>query len=202
MSASVTLEKTSFQQFTILVNGEVYRQIHTTIFGKSPKLPSYIDEKQWEEDFFLYELKRVKNYIIWRLSAKHYHSKEIERLLRDKLVSKAVTIAALTEFKEKGFFDDALWASSFVRFKQKKIALPLILQQMRLKGIGEEEIEKTRLAFCSDKKEKETVTHLLLSRYRLKNLNDFKEKQKVIQSLMRKGFSFEMIQQAIEDLIK
>ena len=60
MSASVTLEKTSFQQFTILVNGEVYRQIHTTIFGKSPKLPSYIDEKQWEEDFFLYELKLKK----------------------------------------------------------------------------------------------------------------------------------------------
>ena len=99
MSASVTLEKTSFQQFTILVNGEVYRQIHTTIFGKSPKLPSYIDEKQWEEDFFLYELKRVKNYIIWRLSAKHYHSKEIERLLRDKLVSKALLLYALNKKK-------------------------------------------------------------------------------------------------------
>ena len=61
MSASVTLEKTSFQQFTILVNGEVYRQIHTTIFGKSPKLPSYIDEKQWEEDFFLYYAETFKN---------------------------------------------------------------------------------------------------------------------------------------------
>jgi len=49
--------------------------------------------------------------------------------------------------------------------------------------------------------EKESVEKLLVGRYRSKNLKDFKEKQKVIQSLMRKGFSFESIKLVMDNLL-
>jgi len=185
----------------IVINDEIWKEIHTSIFGKQPKLPSCSNKNEWGEKFAAFELQRVKNYVIWRLSSQNYHSQEMKQLLKKRLIASSLIHKVLTEFKEKGFFDDPLWISSFMRIHSKRLGLPAILQKMRIKGISEEELEDVRANWQDSDQEKESVEKLLVGRYRSKNLKDFKEKQKVIQSLMRKGFSFESIKLVMDNLL-
>ncbi|MDP1879891.1 MAG: regulatory protein RecX [Parachlamydiaceae bacterium] len=189
--------------FIIYIDGEPWREIHSTIFGKHPKFSSVQNQEQWENFFHSYEYKRVKGYVTWRLSSLSYHSEQLEKLLRERLVPLDLIQQVIQEHKDIGALDDDLWMQRFLQQQQKKYGLKHIIQKLYAKGFSRETLET--ISQSSDDgsdqaQELNVIKKLLISRYRSKDLTQYKEKQKVIASLMRKGFSYDCIKEAMRDV--
>lgn len=196
MNVEISPKYEGSDRFIICLNGEKWREIHRSIFGKKPQFPVN-EDKPLALQFTNWEYERVRNYVVWRLSTQSYHSQELVQLLKKRLVSLETIEKVIQEFIQKGFFSDALWIQSFIRVHRKRLALSAILQKMRLKGISDDEIENARQLYQNENEEQNHLINLIKTRYRSKNLTDFTSKQKVINSLLRKGFSFEVIKKAI-----
>ncbi len=184
---------------TIFLDGEAWRDIHTSIFGRDPSCPSCATRAEWKEVFEKWEYQRVKNYVIWRLSNQPYHSQQLHKLLRERLVCQQTISKVIDECLSSGYLDDETWIESFMRSQKKKNGLRSILLKLQAKGLTAETLQEIRSNWNCPEEEKGAIAYLLRTRYRNKNLNDFREKQKVIASLMRKGYAFEQIQAALED---
>jgi regulatory protein len=194
---NIIIQPQAQSRFQILINGEKWKEIHQSIFGKKPTIPSAETLDQLEHLFDELEYRRVKSYLLWRLSAKSYHSDMIFKMLEERLVAHATAERVIEEFKKLGYFDDQAWIDNFVRSQSKRYSNRLILQKLRQKGIPQECLQE--IPIIAD--ERAAIKHLLNTRYSKKNFQDQKERQKVISALMRKGYKYEDIAFIIGDLI-
>ena len=144
------------------------------------------------------ERKRVTNYIVWRMSAKSYHTTEMKNLLQKKLVSTDIIADILPQLAEKGYFNDDDWIERFVKQHQKKIGLKSALQKLYLLNFTSEDLVKVEHIWLESYDEKTKVQEIINSKFQYKNLSDPKVKQKVVAGLMRKGFSYESIKCAVD----
>lgn len=140
------------------------------------------------------EKKKAKTYLYKRLSQKNYCSLEIKKKMRDQAFSIELVEELLLECERLGYINDKEWLASFIRgAKAKKQGPLLIIQKLLSKGFCKETIKEALALEDSEEERKTRIMTLLLTRYKNLDLNDFKERQKVIGSLIRKGFSFEEI---------
>lgn len=180
--------------YTLFIEEDQVCDVHRSIFGRSPSFPPFSSLAEWPEVFDAFEYKRAKRYLIWLLTRKSYHSEEIEKTLKQKLVQKKTVERLIKEFKQEGYLDDEEWLQRFVSAKIKKEGFFSILTKLRLKGLSQETIQAVKESF-SPSTEEETVQIEAIIRKKAarKNLKDQKEKKKLIASLARKGFSLDAI---------
>lgn len=181
-------------RWEIFLDDEKWREVHRSIFGKNFSLPETFEDKNWEVFFESLEYKRVRGYVLWRLSSQNYHSEQLAKLLRERLVSPCLINQIIFEFCSKGFLDDELWLKNFIKNRQKNESLKTILAKLYAKGLSKESLDQISQRWKDPKKELEAIEKLLKGRYRSKDLTQFKEKAKVVGSLLRKGFSYDLIQ--------
>lgn len=190
-------KKSNKDYWEILIDGEKWREVHRAIFGRKPSFPS-ISKDGLSSTFDELEYRRVKNYVLWRLSKQSYHSEQLARLLQERLVQNCTIGRVLQEYKEKGFLNDEAWLQSFMQSQQKRYSLRFILNKLRAKGLSLETIQQLAKEWNNPKEELHAIRHLLKTRYHLKDLTQYKTRQKVIVALMRKGYTFEQVQAALE----
>lgn len=178
---------------SILLNGSEWRAIHTAIFGRQPSFPFCSTEEEWEKAFSSMEYQKVKNYVLRRLSAQNYHSRQLRKLLNERLVDASTIDRIIGECQAKSFVNDEQWLESFIRANRKRLGLPAIMRKLHSKGFSIDEIRAIQDRWKNPEEERAAIQQLLQTRYRSKKLDQFHERQKVIASLMRKGFSFETI---------
>lgn len=173
----------------LVVDGEAFRILPKVFYGfRKFKLKAQALE-ELEVELEEIEKKGVKRYALNRLAAKGYHSEELQRLLLRKGASFPVIALVLQECRDSGFINDLQWIESTVnRLQREKKGANFISQKLKGMGISDREI----LPFLQKVKDGEEVSirRLIETKYRNRNLLDSKEKQKVIASLARKGFSF------------
>jgi regulatory protein len=104
----------------IVVDDEKWREVHRAIFGRKPIFPSLPSEDKLQSVFDTLEYRRVKGYVLWRLSTQSYHSEQLAKLLRDRLVQTHTIQRVLQEYQGMGFLDDEAWLQSFMRIQQKR----------------------------------------------------------------------------------
>lgn len=167
--------------------------IHTAIFGRHPSFPDCNSESDWQNRFDTLEYQRAKSYVIRRLASQPYHSRQLAKLLQERLVSTSTASRIIKECVDKGFINDDSWIESFIRQNHKKMGVHAIMRKLQAKGLINEEIQAIYEKWMDPEKEKQSIERLLQTKYRKKNLNNFAERQKVVASLMRKGFSIEAI---------
>lgn len=179
----------------ISVDGDKWREVHRTIFGSKPQL-TVDSENDLQAAFDRYEFKRAKNYVLWRLSKQSYHTEQMAKLLKERRVSGLTIEKVLQSLQESALFDDENWLKTYVQSQLKQHSLPAVLLKLRKKGFSAETLQTLKEEDRHPEEELATLLHLLKTRYRSKNLHDFKQKQKVTASLLRKGFSFASIKEA------
>lgn len=184
--------------YDLFLNEEKKCQIHTAIYGKNPRVPSFLPVDQWNSWFTRFETQHVKAYVIKRLSSQSYHSNQLNKLLNDRLVTKETREKIIRECLDKGYLDDQVWLKNFLKRHQKKMGLANALQKLAAKGFSWEEIKELHSRFSNPEEEKTALLNLIHSKYKNKNLNDFKERNKIINSLLRKGFKYEQIKSVIQ----
>jgi regulatory protein len=189
------------ERWEILLDGEKWREVHRAIFGRKPSFSSSpSSEEELQRIFDAFEYRRVKGYVLWRLSTQSYHSEQLAKLLRDRLVQSKTIDRVLQEYREMGFLDDDSWLQSFMRSQQKRYSLRFILSKLHHKGLSSETLQRLAKEWKNPEEELQAIQHLLKTKYRSKNLIQYKERQKVIAALVRKGYTFDQVQAAFQQI--
>lgn len=143
------------------------------------------------------ETRKALGSALKMLSIKSRHSSEIKAKLFELGYGESIVKSVIQELSKLGYIDDQDWIECFVRSQTaKKFGRHAILQKLFLKGIPKEQVLPVVDKYQSEEKQKELIASLLKTRYRLKDLDDFRQKQQVAAGLARRGFSFSLIQQA------
>lgn len=169
-------------------DGTPWREVHTAIFGPKPSLPQgCVSLEEFQDQFFALEYRMAKQYAIKRLSRQSMLSQALARAMRQRLVSEGTVEGLIQELCSSGIINDQDWVSGFIRRQsERKVGPKAIAQKLMGKGVHVE--------IDSDvEKQKEMVVQLLATRYSRRNLSDFRERQKVIASLLRRGFEWEVV---------
>lgn len=181
-------------RFILYLDGEPWRDLHTAIFGRKPQLPEFARSlEEFKEHFAELEYQLAKKYAFKRLARQPMLSVALSRAMKERLISEQVIEKVIQESLSLGFLNDSEWTSSFVRGRSGRYGPRSIAQKLASKGIRGEELEEALKGEWDREKQKKCVTHLLQTRYGKRNLSVYKEKQKVIASLIRKGFDLSII---------
>ena len=144
------------------------------------------------------EYIQAKKFVVQRLAMKNYSSFELIKALKERSVSKEVIDKIIGEFTKQGYINDDDWIKCFIRRQQQRNLGPQqIAMKLRAKAVPKEQIQKSLEKMDSSDSQLQRIQELLEGRFRSKDLTDYKEKQKVFAALARKGFDFEVIQEAI-----
>lgn len=178
--------------FNLFLDDEPWKEVHASIFGKPPRIDGL--EEPFNKTFLEREWRYSKNFALRRLVQKNYSSYEIEKLLLERSVSKESIRKVVAELVKEGYINDLDWISNFIRRnKEKKYGPKNIVLKLRMKGVPEGEIERALGELEEQNSSSDQIKKLLETKYSKKDLSDFKEKQKVIASLIRRGFDYEAI---------
>jgi regulatory protein len=181
---------------TICIDGDPWRDIHIAVYGRQPKFPECSSLDQWKHFFEENEYKRGKQYLLRRLSAQHYHSLLLSKLMIERLIDPKIVAKLIQECLSWGVMDDKMWIESYIRSQRKRHGLPMILAKLKMKGFSRDMLEQIQETFRDPESDKQAISKLLATKYRSKDLTQFPIKQKVIASLMRRGYSYDSIKSA------
>lgn len=200
MKISYTPKEGRRDVLTILVEEDVWRDVHQAIFGRRPKFPKEVASlSEWIEVFNKLEYQAVKQYVLRRLASQHYHSCQLHKLLIERLVQKVTIHAIIQECVNWGYLDDQAWIESFMRTHLKRAGLRCVMAKLQAKGLPLETVREIAKQWQDPEEEKLAIQRLLQTRYRSKDLTQPKERQKVIAALMRKGYTFDAIRHTLHN---
>lgn len=182
----------------ISCDGELVRKLHLSITGSKPQLPRQTASlEELQQTINQLERKGARQFALKKVAAQAVLSHQLDEALKQRGVSSLVVREILIDFESHGYLNDAEWIASFIRIqKQKRMGAQVIAQKLRMKGVAEEQYKH----LLEDDNPQERIQELLASKYAKRNLKDFKERQKVIASLARKGYAFEDILESLRNL--
>lgn len=201
MKVQVTPKPERKDVLAVLLDDEDWCDIHISIFGKKPAFRSnYSTAEDFAEHFKELELQGAKRFILRRLSLHNMHTVEINSALEERLVDPKVIPELIEQFVEKGYVNDIEWVAGFVRRSiQQKQGPKAIKMKLKAKGITTTQIDSALTVYKSGDETKQNILKLINSRYRSRDLSDYKERQKVIAALARKGYDFADILAVFKD---
>jgi len=182
----------------LTVDEEFSKEIHTSIFGRRPKFKFHSGDVS--EQFEQKEFERSQYFVLKRLTQRSYSSFELRAQLGERLVSSRNIERVIEECTRLGYLDDVAWLDSFIRSqKSKKLGPRMIEQKLYQKGVPKSFYEPILEKGMTDEAQIEGIQKLLNTRFRSRDLSDLKVKKKVIASLIRKGFDYELVSKVLKN---
>ncbi len=165
-----------------------------TVYIEKIKVGSVINDV--DELIYKSDYKRAKSRALWYLS----RSSHSEKALFDKLIrggfSETASKDAVERMRELSLIDDEAFAARLAEYyKGSGISAREAVQKMQQKGI-----ERSLAAsfFEDEEDEKDKIKYLLEHKY-AKKLGDEESVKKVFAALIRKGFSYRDVRDALKD---
>lgn len=160
-------------------------------------------------------VKRLSEYCYRIVSRRDYSEGEIRRKLvirirrinsfrsEEKRIDEVVVNEIITKLKEQGFIDDGRFAKNWIESRRRsKLKGDLaIKQELLAKGISDE-VVKAVFSESEEVDELEQAVVLLERKLNKLDLTDEKLKKKAYGILLRSGYSFEVVAEAVERLSK
>lgn len=135
----------------------------------------------------------AKKYLLGALCKESLCTPQIRQRLKRREVPEEMTEDLIAEVTRLGFVDDRAWVESFVRRQQARRDGPMTIKlKLRAKGVDPQLIAE--LVPKDESLQRDQIADLLKTRYRKYDVTDFKQRQKAIAALARKGFDIELIQ--------
>ena len=171
----------------LYVEGEFLLSMHPDVFAVSGlSVGSEVDTESLETLSAEAELKKAKEKALNLLSYKEYTTKQLtDRLKRHTDEESAEQ--AVARMEELGLLDDDDYAERFVRdlSERKKFGILRIRQEMRQRGLTNEQIEYATSLLRSDPEEK--MREIIARKYPLA-YEDEKVRRRAFSALMRMGY--------------
>jgi len=149
-------------------------------------------------------LQKVRAYAFLLLKFRQRSESEIYQRLKRKKFDEPLIKDTVTFLKDKGFIDDKLFAKAWIESRIKKpFGLRRIKQELKLKGIDKEIIDKQIGEIKEKYLEEEIVLKVAQDRFnRLKTIDLDIARRRLYSYLMRRGFSPEIIIDTLNLLCK
>lgn len=171
----------------LYVEGEFLLSMHPDVFAVSGlSVGSEVDTESLETLSAEAELKKAKEKALNLLSYKEYTTKQLtDRLKRHTDEESAEQ--AVARMEELGLLDDDDYAERFARdlSERKKFGILRIRQEMRQRGLTNEQIEYATSLLRSDPEEK--MREIIARKYPLA-YEDEKIRRRAFSALMRMGY--------------
>ncbi len=136
------------------------------------------------------------------LKTKDYTQKELINKLELSYYPKKSIDDALTYVERYGYINDKRYVENYIAFKASKKSRKQIEQLLKEKGIDSDIIESALEAYYGDSSECEESLILSMLKKKYGNIPmeelDYKQKQKMMAYMYRKGFSMDTIRKAID----
>ena len=147
-------------------------------------------------------LQKAKNYAFLLLKVRQRSEKEIQGRLKRKKFDDDIIREVLSFLKEKAFINDTDFTKSWIESRlQKRLGLRRIEQELKVKGIERQTIERELREAKKGYVESEIVLRIARDRLgRLKDIEPQKAKRRIFSYLARRGFSPEIIFDVINNL--
>lgn len=136
-------------------------------------------------------LQKAKNYAFLLLKFRLRSESELCQRLKRKGFADEVIKKILSFLKDKCFIDDNYFAKAWIESRIKKpLGLRRLKQELRIKGINKDIIEKTIGEIKENYNEEEVVKGIIKKRLvKLKNIDPQKARARIYAYLLRRGFS-------------
>ena len=134
------------------------------------------------------------------LMSRDYTEKQLRDKLKDDGYPETIIGNTVSKLKKEKYLDDARFAENFVFWKSKDRSRNRMMMDLRQKGIDSSVAERIyeELLQKDDIDNEEAVLRRFLAKKHFEPENStFEEKEKMKQSLYRKGFSFDSIQKVM-----
>lgn len=186
------------QVSTIYLDDDPYIDVHAKIFGKDFSFTECVSEEDFKEKFRDLEFAKAKNYALNCLAMRSYPSTQLQKLLIRHFVSLETIEKIIKEFISLGYLNDEEWIERFIQSQLKRhIGPQVILFKLMNKGIPQKKAQSYLDLLLKNSDTRASIEHLIKTKYKKRDFSDFKEKQKVFASLMRKGFDAEDVRTVI-----
>ena len=147
------------------------------------------------------EKRAAKLYALRLLNRQLYHSTDLAERLKKREHSQEIIRPLIDELLELGYLDDLAYVRGRVKSEFRKTHGPRwVRQKLREKGIPRDEVELVLSETYDEEQAREQLCRIALTRYSKLDPTDFKDRQKLMAALQRRGYDFQIIQGAIEDL--
>lgn len=172
----------------VLYAGEI-RKFHITQ-GKEISLDNY--------DIIMKEIlpKRAKLRAMNLLKSRDYTTQQLRSKLEQGFFPEEIVEKALEYVASFHYTDDLRYAIGYITYHEESRSRRRIEMDLQKKGISKEIIEKAWLTFEENGGEHDEISQIerLLEKKRYNpEETDYKEQQKIVAFLMRKGFKIEQI---------
>ena len=147
-------------------------------------------------------LDKARNYCFLLLKFRPRSEFELRQRLKRKKFAEPVIRSILDYLKEKSFVDDEAFAQAWVESRLKSsLGLRRITQELRIKGIDKDTIERVLEEKRKEYSETEAVAEIARGRMsRLKGVEPQKARRRLYAYLLRRGFSPDVIIDTLEQL--
>lgn len=199
---------------------ELTRKKKLIYLNYEPVFPLYIGElrkyniqEQQTVDEALYTelMKNIGKRAVLRamnlLKNRDYTEKQLSDKLKQSYYPESVIDAALKYVESYGYVDDERYAYNFISMRSGSKSRKYIKQQLIGKGIDSSVIERAFDKYYSDNDDKEAdilreaVNKKICSKYGSERHEfSYEDKQKMMASFYRKGFSMELIKKVFNTL--
>lgn len=144
--------------------------------------------------------KRCKLRVMNLLQKKDYTEKQLRDKLKEGLYPSEIIDEAIDYVKSFRYLDDERFARDFISYHMSTRSRNRIIQDLTGKGISKELLLPImeELYTETDDAELEQIKKLLVKKHYDKEQTDYREKQKVMAFLLRKGFGMSKIRKAMD----
>lgn len=199
----ITTQKHSTDRFNIYLNGEYAFSVDQDVFIKYElKKGIELDELDIVEIQYGDDVKKAFNKALEYLSYRMRSIKEIVDHLKSKEIPEQVINEVIVKLKDYRYVDDFEFAKAYVRsgWKTNGKGPNVIVQELKIKGIEQQIIEKALFEYDESSQIEEAMKHAYKALNKNKNLSSILLKQKVEQYLIRKGFTSNVVSIVINEM--
>lgn len=123
---------------------------------------------------------------------------QLRQKLKQKAYEEDVIEQAIAYVKSFGYIDDAKYAQRFVESRKRTKSKQEIVAMLKEKGVNRELIAQALEQCYSSEDAVEAIRHLAEKKHYSFEKSTDKEKKKICEYLLRKGFYYEDIRQVIQ----
>lgn len=194
-------QKKTAGKYNIFVDGEyVFALFAQDISYFKIKEGAEISEKtfQYIQDTLMYI--KAQDTALYYIGYKMRTEKEVITKLEDKEFSEVIIERVIEFLKKYNYLNDEEYAQKYIKQREKSSprSIYALKYELKKRGVSEEVLENSDIADTVE--EVEGAYYWLNRKTRGVVPEDFKEKNKVIQFLQRKGYRYDIINQAFERL--
>jgi regulatory protein len=188
---------TKKKRLVVTIDDQTWREVDFFFFDNHKKtLEKCRSVKELEEIFGTLEFQQARLYALRRITKQALPKKSLARSLSLRAVTPETIQKVIEDFEGRGYLNDQEWTRSFVRSQlARKVGPRSIAQKLAFKGIDKEQVAAA-LQQEDGCGQENAIATLLSTKYRQRNLTDYKERGKVIGALMRRGFDLDEILKA------